>query len=343
MHLSSYPKVYNLGHRALVGLTEESVVVQEKVDGSQFSFGVMKLNHKVGDLLPDNFQIVGDDYYVLKMRSRGADVDPDNPPKMFKEGVEYLKKVQQFMKPGLIYRCEYLSKPKHNTLAYDRVPKNGFVLFDVEDMNKGPQHFENWHGINLEAMELGIEPIPMFYVGMIHDLTSFKKWMSTTSFLGGQDIEGVVIKNYSRFGVDGKTLMGKHVSEAFKEVHQGSWKDRNPTHKDILQLIGDKLRTPARWEKAVQHLRDRGQLLDDPKDIGPLMQEVNTDILQEEGDKIKEELFKWAWRGIGKNTTRGLAQWYKDKLAEKQFTTTDAETPVTLTEEKPVAETPTAV
>jgi len=310
--ISSYPKVYNLGHRALVGLTEESVVVQEKVDGSQFSFGLM-----VEPGPPEADVCI----HTLKMRSRGAAVDPDNPPKMFKEGVEYLKSVQQFMKPGLVYRCEYLSKPKHNTLAYDRVPKNGFVLFDVEDFNKGAQHFENWHGIKIEAMELGIEPIPMFFVGMVEDLDTLHKWLSTKSFLGGQDIEGVVIKNYQRFGVDGKTMMGKYVSEKFKEVHQVDWKGRNPTHKDILQLIGDKLRTPARWEKAVQHLRDRGQLLDEPKDIGPLMQEVNTDILQEEGDKIKEELFKWAWRQIGKNTTRGLAQWYKDKLVEQQFAT----------------------
>jgi hypothetical protein len=36
----SYPSIYNLGHRALQDLLTVSVNVEEKVDGSQFSFGI---------------------------------------------------------------------------------------------------------------------------------------------------------------------------------------------------------------------------------------------------------------------------------------------------------------
>lgn len=39
--LNSYPKVYALGHPALAGLFDGPVIVQEKVDGSQFSFGLL--------------------------------------------------------------------------------------------------------------------------------------------------------------------------------------------------------------------------------------------------------------------------------------------------------------
>lgn len=51
------------------------------------------------------------------------------------------------------------------------------------------------------------------------------------------------------------------------------------------------LRTEARWSKAVSHLKDRDALLQEPKDIGPLMKEVKQDILVEESDFIKEKLF----------------------------------------------------
>ena len=36
----SYPSIYNLGHKAVVDILNWPVMVQEKVDGSQFSFGV---------------------------------------------------------------------------------------------------------------------------------------------------------------------------------------------------------------------------------------------------------------------------------------------------------------
>jgi len=41
MRLNSYPKVYNLGHAAIVHLFDEPVTVEEKVDGSQFSFALI--------------------------------------------------------------------------------------------------------------------------------------------------------------------------------------------------------------------------------------------------------------------------------------------------------------
>jgi len=36
----SYPKVWNLGHPNIAMLFEEDVTVEEKIDGSQFSFGI---------------------------------------------------------------------------------------------------------------------------------------------------------------------------------------------------------------------------------------------------------------------------------------------------------------
>jgi hypothetical protein len=36
--IGSYPKIYNLGHKAVRDIFKEPVTAQEKVDGSQFSF-----------------------------------------------------------------------------------------------------------------------------------------------------------------------------------------------------------------------------------------------------------------------------------------------------------------
>ena len=40
--ISSYPKIYSLGHAAILDLLDGRVIVEEKVDGSQFSFGLFQ-------------------------------------------------------------------------------------------------------------------------------------------------------------------------------------------------------------------------------------------------------------------------------------------------------------
>ena len=39
--IHSYPTVFAIGHKMIADLFNGSVVVEEKVDGSQFSFGVI--------------------------------------------------------------------------------------------------------------------------------------------------------------------------------------------------------------------------------------------------------------------------------------------------------------
>jgi hypothetical protein len=302
MSLSSYPKVYNLGHRAVHDLLSGPVVVQEKIDGSQFSFGVV----------PDGAN--GE----LKIRSRGQNIVPEAPPKMFAKAVETVVALRSSLVPGWVYRGEVLDKPKHNALAYDRVPKGNVILFDVE---MGDQWFADAVRLVGIGQILGLETVPMIYDGPGSSLTldRLKQWLDSVSILGGQKVEGVVIKAYGRFGLDGKTLMGKHVSEAFKEIAGGEWKAANPKLGDIIGQLIERYKTPARWEKAVQHLRDAGKLLDEPKDIGPLMGELRDDTLKECSQEIMDALFKWGWPRVMRGVAAGFAEWYKGKLAEKQF------------------------
>ncbi|KKK50998.1 hypothetical protein LCGC14_3119400, partial [marine sediment metagenome] len=139
------------------------------------------------------------------------------------------------------------------------------------------------------------------------------------SILGGSKVEGIVIKNYTRFGKDGKALMGKFVSEEFKETNKRDFNARNPSATDIKQRIIESLKTEARWNKAVQHLKEKGILEGSVKDIGNLIKEARQDIIEECEDFIKQKLYEWAKGDIMRGATGGLPEWYKEQLAKKQF------------------------
>lgn len=139
------------------------------------------------------------------------------------------------------------------------------------------------------------------------------------SCLGGAKVEGIVVKAYGRFTRDGKTMMGKYVSEVFKEKHVEDWKLRNPGSGDRVTQIINMLRTEARWQKAVQHLREQGVLLGEPKDIGPLIGELKRDLFEEELDWLKQRLFKEFIDDVVRGVLRGFPEWYKEKLLERAF------------------------
>jgi hypothetical protein len=292
--IGSYPKIYNLGHKAVRDIFNEQVVVQEKIDGSQFSF--MK---KDG---------------VTYARSKGAMLYFDNPEKMFSKGLESVKNIEGDLTDGWIYRGEYLQKPKHNVLKYDRVPEGHIILYDVEI---NPQEFMDNDRLKDEAMFLGLESVRTWYLEN-PDQATIAEIMLQTSALGGVAYEGLVFKNYNRFDpFTGKVMMAKHVSEAFKEVHRS--KKYRTSNKDIIESLKENYRTEARWQKAYQVLRDNGHITDSPKDIGNLIKEVNQDVLDECKEEIMEILFKWGWKQISRGLTAGLPEWYKNKLVEKQF------------------------
>jgi len=293
-----YPKVYNLGHPQIADLFTREVVIQEKIDGSQFSFG--KHDGK------------------LRVRSRGREFIPEAADDMFRCAVDNVVKVFDNLPEGATYRGEYLRRPKHNCLAYDRVPANNIAIFDIEVAESNflpPQAVAN------EAQKLGFESIATFRVcpGSAIDREYVIQMMESISALGGQKIEGLVFKNYQEFTRDGKVMIGKHVSEAFKETHRTDWKERHPTQGDLVQVMINKYRTPARWGKAVQHLREAGTLLGEPADIGPLVKELHRDLREEAFEEIAQILMKKVWGDIAKGVCRGMPEWYKDQLMEGQF------------------------
>lgn len=292
----SYPKVYALGHRAITELLLDPVIIEEKIDGSQFSFGIFN-----GE---------------IKCRSKGQQLIIDAPEKLFSQAVDTVKELAPMLRDGWTYRAEYLKTPKHNTIKYDRIPAKHLIVFDI---NIGNECYLSREDKQAEAARLGLEIVPFFFSGMLESPDQLAELMDRDSCLGGEKLEGVVIKNYMRFATDGKAMIGKYVREGFHERNSAEFRKSNPKSKDIIGNLIDTYRTDARWEKAVQHLAESGRLELDPRDIASLIKETQRDTLEECEAEIRDALFKWAWPQIQRGITGGLPEWYKAKLMERQF------------------------
>lgn len=310
--IPSYPKVWNLGHNALIELFQDLVLVQEKVDGSQLSWMV-----KDGE---------------LHIRSKGAVIRPETlqDTDMFYPSVQTI--LDEFstghLHEGYIFRGEAMRTAKHNTIKYDRFPNGHIALFDVErpeeQLQKTPglSQFVAPSELHDIARLIGVDAVPYFEFHPDDEdrLGQFRTMLQRESFLGGALIEGVVIKNYWRWDPrTGKALMGKFVSEAFKETHKRAWGEANPSRTDVLERLIEELRSPHRWAKAVQHLEEAGELENSPRDIGKLMSAAKADIVEEEAEYIAMKLREWAMPKILRGATAGLAEWYKEQLVERQF------------------------
>ena len=294
--IHSYPSVYAIGHKAIEDIFKGEVVLEEKIDGSQFSFGLIN-----GE---------------LECRSKGKQLIVDAPEKMFGRAVEAIRGISSLLHPEWIYRGEYLEKPKHNTLAYDRTPELHVIGFDI---CPGLEEYLSPEEKRAEFRRIGLETVPLLYLGVVDNLEMFNGFLEKTSILGRSKIEGVVVKNYALFTREKKVAMGKYVSEAFKETHTGEWRKNNPTGKDIAQILIDRYKTTARWNKAAQHMAERGELANSPRDIGALMKETALDVRKECEDEIKQFLFDHFWKCIQRGITAGLPEWYKQELAKSAF------------------------
>ena len=173
--------------------------------------------------------------------------------------------------------------------------------------------------VRQETERLGFEAVPSLGVLTIESLDMFEQLIDRESSLGGAKIEGVVVKNYLRFGRDGKAIMGKFVSERYRETHEKAWKSKNPSQLSVLASLCQTYRSEQRWEKAIQHRKEDGELQNAPQDIGPLMKLIQADLEEECEDEIKNKLFKWAKGPILRTCVAGFPEWYKRRLLGAQF------------------------
>lgn len=295
----SYPKIWGLGHPETDGfLANNDVIVQEKVDGSQFSFGVFD-----GE---------------LRTRSKGQEFFPDAANDLFIAATQTAQRLfaEGKLVEGWTYRGEAFKKPRHNALAYDRVPNGNVILFDI---NVGYERYMPYKTLVEVSEWLGLEAVPLLFTGRLTE-DKFAELLETTSVLGGQKIEGIVIKPRTAvYGADKKLLMAKFVSEAFKEVHAQVWGEPKPSKGSIVDRVIKMYRSESRWNKAAQHLEERGELMHAPQDIGNLIREVISDTFDEDGDVIAQLIFSDFENDIKRGITKGLPEWWKAELAKRAF------------------------
>ena len=289
MNLSDYSTIHQMYHRETYRMKGHQVVVQEKIDGSQISFG-----KKDGELF---------------VRSKNKMIDVDCPDGLFANAVSVLK--DRSLPDGYVFRGEYLKTPKHNVLAYDRIPKDHIIIYDIE-FRDGSNYYLDVFCMTEMAQAYEFEVVPTFADSLFEDFNTkiIDILMENKSILGGQLIEGLVFKCYGVFDSRDKTLMCKYVRPEFREMNGGK---RGKSRRDIIEEIGERLATPARFEKAVQHLRDSNMLVGKPKDIGVLMRELNRDF-EEHVDEIKNLLYANYRKDILRVANRGFAEFYKTKL-----------------------------
>lgn len=296
--ISPFPKIFSIGTVYIRDIFKNDVEISEKLDGSQFSVG--KINDKIF------------------LRSKGAELFIDNPQQMFFEAVNYVVNIQDRIPNNMVFYCEYLKKPKHNTLKYDKIPKNHLCLFGAMDVS------QTFHNDKLKEFAdlFEIDCIPILFNGKINSASELIAFLDRESYLGGSKIEGVVVKNFeNKFLLGGQPMplmAGKLVSESFKEVHRERW-GKEESGKSRLQTFFESFRTEARWIKAIQHLADKNELLNEPKDIGKLIKEIQFDIEAEEKEAVKEFLWNEFKGELKRNSVSGFPEWYKEWLVKESF------------------------
>lgn len=279
--LRPYPDILHYEEPGAKWVFNHQVEVQEKVDGSFISFGVIN-----GE---------------LQIRSKRTVISGGN--NRFLVAEQEIRARESLLWPGAVYYGEYLEKPKHSHLCYKRIPAGHIVIYDILVNNIFMQHQQRASHI----LTLGWEPVRVF--GVYDDCPDVVSFLGQESQLEGVDIEGVVLKGHNERG-DRTELIVKYVSPKFKEVHSAKHKSGGSP----ARQLGSLLRTEARWRKSIQHLDDEGILRHNPEDISFIIKEIHEDIEKEQLDRIKADLWKAYRVEILRTATRGVAEFYKQQL-----------------------------
>lgn len=271
-------------------LGEQAIVrVDEKIDGSQIQFGVFN-----GE---------------LRIESKSREQHVDNPDKMFKPGVDAIVERASVLRCNYTYIGEYLMKPHHNVLTYDRVPMGNIVVFDIVHPN----------GQTLPPGELEYEversSFELIQFEMMDALDAIRIGQTTPSYfksqLGGPS-EGIVVKTLGKLD---ERIVAKFVSDQFKEV-KGDRTSRNIANpgKNVAVTMANKYCPSARFLKAVQRMKEDGLWTGSMRDIPKLRELVARDLSEECGEQIKAELYELYRKEIQKAALQPVAAWYEQYL-----------------------------
>lgn len=262
-----YPHLERLGKKEVDGITNGMVHIFPKLDGSNASIwredGEVHVGTRNNDVThtDDN---VGIKQYVV-------------------DNFVLWDKVATFF-PNYVFYGEFL---RHHNTHYQKDAYNKFYLFDMFNIFTGA--FIPYDNLQAFAEFFGIEFVPRIAVlndPVIDDWNVFK---DQARFLleDGETPEGIVLKNYewrNRFG---------HYTSA-KVIFNG-FSERKETPKP-KQIVDDTQETQIAEEYATDHFikKEYAKILEGydgfipPGIQGRLIKQINTTLLEEEGDEIAE-------------------------------------------------------
>lgn len=306
--MKNYNEIEQPYHKEAEGIFDGEILIEEKVDGSQFRIEI-------------------NDQGEIRCASKNQELGVDS---MFKKGTDSAEKVFRGLKADagqtITIFAEYLPKPKQGRIPYSRTPKDLFVVFDI---------FINGQWLRRGQKEefcfmWGVECIPKLWHGVVQPMTKREidsmvdTYLKKESYLGHQPgfdkVEGIVVKNYDKFfdvreghSLHGHFMCVKYVNEDFKEKKHV----KTPKAGNGLEALIESCTSEARWYKALQHCKERGELEGKMSDLSKLVREAQKDLDEEEAETIGKELYKLFKKQILQGATKGMPKWYEKKLSEK--------------------------
>lgn len=285
----AYPKIYRLGLEEVADVLSYTVEITEKIDGSAFGFGLVD-----GELV---------------LQSKRTTLPANVVSGMFAGATAAVHAVRDKLRPGAFYWGETLEKPRHNKIAYRRVPRHHVALYGVLLDDR----YVAYETVKNEALRLGFDVVPLLFRGRIESLDRLDKIFEDfrESYLGGT-VEGIVIRP-----VGDPCPSAKLVKDEFKEVMQRKNKVVSQENKleDAVREFFESFATEARWVKAIQHLEDAGEITPNrPENIGAIIKEIQRDTLEEEENFIKENLWILHKRMFLRTLTEKFPKWYLERI-----------------------------
>lgn len=272
--------------------------IREKIDGSQIGFGK-------------------DPEGRLWVRSRGKIlVDPlvgtVDRSSGFGPAIDYIESIKNKINPDEFFYGEYLSRPHHGKIKYDRVPNNHIVIFESSDFDR-----KEFYSYDMRAEYMGFETAKEYDLDKSEmNMDGLKKAMDeAVPMLGGERVEGLVLKNYGQSGHEGQdrgdvdVLSMKIVQEDFREVKVVKAKG--------IDAFIERFSTHQRYEKALQHLKEAGELDGTDADIGRLCKEVIRDTREEESHVIEPWLDAYANKAFNRGLVKDVPAWLKKIRSEQ--------------------------
>lgn len=260
----------------------QRVVIQEKIDGSQFSF----MKEEDGK---------------LHFRSKGAvlTAEKDNG---FGPAIAHLSQphIAKNIQSGYIYRAEFMRGQRQNKLSYATVPHGHLVLFEAEqidDFGLGSA----W--VRHAAAQLGLYAAKVFWEGFANEIPDdLDQFLGVESMLGGCNAEGIVVKALDVKNKAGEFPRYKLVTKQFKEVRASK---ETADVGAVVDYLFKQYCPEPRLDKALQRARDNGVELVEAN-YGLLAKDIGAD-LDDECLEAAIAYFKSAiWKKVKSRATRAL-------------------------------------